>query len=171
MKLRASLAFGALVLTLLTVGGGTVGRAQGGPTMLDPRLTVSTVVSGLTTPSSIAFIGPNDLLVLEKNTGKVVRVTNGVVAGVVLDLSVNFASERGLLGIALHPSFPTNPGVYLYWTCRAPHPEDPFVPALSACPDTPELGADTNDILAVPLLGNRVDRFIWNGTTLTFDRN
>jgi glucose/arabinose dehydrogenase len=23
----------------------------------------------------------------------------------------------------------------------------------------------------VPLLGNRIDRFVWNGTTLTFDRN
>jgi aldose sugar dehydrogenase len=22
-----------------------------------------------------------------------------------------------------------------------------------------------------PLLGNRVDRFVWNGATLTFDRN
>ena len=23
----------------------------------------------------------------------------------------------------------------------------------------------------MPLLGNRVDRFVWNGSTLTFDRN
>ena len=39
------------------------------------------------------------------------------------------------------------------------------------CPDTPQLGADSGDVLAVPLLGNRVDRFVWNGSTLTFDRN
>jgi hypothetical protein len=39
-----------------------------------------------------------------------------IVRAVVLDLAVNFASERGLLGIALHPDFPTDPGVYLYWT-------------------------------------------------------
>jgi hypothetical protein len=26
-------------------------------------------------------------------------------------------------------------------------------------------------VLEVPLLGNRVDRFVWNGSTLTFDRN
>jgi aldose sugar dehydrogenase len=61
----------------------------------------------------MAFLGPNDFLILEKNTGQVKRVVNGVVQGVVLDLSVNFASERGLLGIALHPDFPANPGVYL----------------------------------------------------------
>ncbi len=29
---------------------------------------------------------------------------------------MNFASERGLLGIALHPQFETNGFVYLYWT-------------------------------------------------------
>ncbi len=33
------------------------------------------------------------------------------------------------------------------------------------------LGEDTTEILQVPLLGNRVDRFIWNGQALTFDRN
>jgi glucose/arabinose dehydrogenase len=174
MKLRASLAVAAVVL----VGGVLVGTpvragAQAaGPTMLDPRLAVRTVVSGLTTPTSIAFLGPSDLLVLEKNTGRVLRVTNGVVQGVVLDLSVNFASERGLLGIALHPDFPANPGVYLYWSCRSTAPPtDPFFPDERRCLDANMSGPDTSDVLQVPLLGNRVDRFVWNGSTLAFDRN
>src|ERR687887_2190016 len=177
MKLRASLA----VATALLAGALTqLGPAQrsdakaapAGPTMLDPRLTVTTVVSGLTTPSSIAFLGPNDMLVLEKNTGKVLRVTNGVVQGVVLDLSVNFASERGLLGIALHPDFPANPGVYLYWSCRSTAPPaDQFFPDEQRCLNSNMFGADTDNILQVPLLGNRVDRFVWNNSTLTFDRN
>src|SRR5690349_7514399 len=94
-------------------------RPQGAaPTVVDPNLTVSTVVSGLITPTTMAFLGSNDFLVLEKATGQVKRVTNGVVQGVVLDLAVNNASERGLLGIALHPKFPVDPGVYLYWTCQ-----------------------------------------------------
>ena len=38
-----------------------------------------TAASGLVTPSTMAFIGPNDFLVLEKNTGAVKRVVNGVV--------------------------------------------------------------------------------------------
>jgi aldose sugar dehydrogenase len=180
MKLRASLAVAAVVLlagvlahTGLVHRAAVARAAEADPTMLDPSLKVGTVVSGLTTPSSIAFIGPNDMLVLEKNTGKVLHVTDGVVVGVALDLSVNNASERGLLGIALHPDFPTNPRVYLYWTCRAPAPppESPFFPTQERCSTTPETGADTSDILAVPLLGNRVDRFVWNGSTLTFDRN
>ena len=56
------------------------------------------------------------MLVLEKNTGRVQRVVDGAVHSTVLDLAVNNGSERGLLGIALHPDFPANPGVYLYWT-------------------------------------------------------
>ena len=91
--------------------------AQEGPTVVDPDLAVRTVVSGLVTPSAMAFLGPNDFLVLEKNTGNVKRVVNGAVQSVVLDLAVNNASERGLLGIALHPDFLANPGVYLYWSC------------------------------------------------------
>ena len=139
--------------TLLMTGAAPVAEAQGtGPTMLVPNLGVRTVVGGLVTPSSMAFLGPGDFLVLEKNTGRVVRVTGGAVAGTVLDLAVNFGSERGLLGIALHPDFPRNPGVYLYWTEST-------------------TGADTNVLANTPLLGNRVDRFVWTDSGLVFDRN
>ena len=126
--------------------------AQTGPTMLHPNLGVRTVVAGLTTPSTMAFIGENDILVLEKNTGRVRRVVNGVVTSTPLDLNVNFGSERGLLGIALHPDFPTDPGVYLYWTAST-------------------IAGDTNVLANTPLLGNRVDRFVWNGSGLTLDHN
>jgi glucose/arabinose dehydrogenase len=142
-----------LVVVVVAGGAGSVARAQTtGPTLLDPNLSLETRASGLVTPTSIAFLGANDMLVLEKNTGKVQRVVNGVVTATVLDLAVNFGSERGLLGIALHPDFPTNPGVYLYWTEST-------------------TGADTGVLSETPLLGNRVDRFLWNGSTLTFDQN
>jgi aldose sugar dehydrogenase len=147
------------------------------PTLVDPNLGVRTAASGLTTPSTMAFIGPNDFLVLEKNTGAVKRVTNGLVQeGTVLDLSVNFGSERGLLGIALHPGFPMNPGIYLYWTCRsmADLDPDPFRPEEPACLDTPAAmfgQPDTSDLLRVPLLGNRVDRFRWTGSELVYESN
>ncbi|HEV8187661.1 MAG TPA: PQQ-dependent sugar dehydrogenase, partial [Pyrinomonadaceae bacterium] len=122
------------------------------PTMLDDNLTVNTVIAGLDQPTSLAFIGTNDFFVLEKATGKVQRVVNGVLHSTVLDLPVNNASERGLLGIALHPNFAQNGFVYLYWTESS-------------------TGADTANVDNVPLLGNRVDRYVWNGTALTFDRN
>jgi glucose/arabinose dehydrogenase len=113
-----------------------------------------------------------DMFVIEKQTGQVKLVVNGAVTATVLDLAVNFASERGLLSIALHPRFPRRPFVYLYWTCRtAAAPPDPFRPSARTCDERAMLGEDTNEVLQVPLLGNRVDRFVWNGKSLTFDRN
>ena len=103
-------------------------------------------------PTTMAFLGDDDILVLEKETGRVRRVMNGAITSTVLDLAVNFGSERGLLGIALHPEFPTNPGVYLFWTEST-------------------TGSDTSVLSATPLLGNRVDRFTWDGATLTLDQN
>lgn len=159
------------VMAGLTVTSGT--RAQeSGPRMLSPALTVRTVVSGLNLPIGLAFLGPDDLLVLEKDTGRVLRVVNGAVAGTVLDLGVNRNSERGLLGIALHPDFPDDPGVYLYWTCRSTAlPANPFFPDERTCLDTNMFAGDSGEVLQVPLLGNRVDRFTWDGTALRFDHN
>lgn len=131
---------------------GSVQAQADSPAMLDANLGIRAMVTGLTTPTSMAFLGPNDVLVLEKTTGRVQRVSDGTIRGTVLDLAVNFASERGLLGMALHPDFPTNPGVYLFWTESM-------------------TGEDTNALGEVPLLGNRVDRFLWDGATLTLDRN
>ena len=162
-----------LIGLALSVGAATAPvRAQGGPHVVDPNLGVRTVVSGLVTPSTMAFIGPNDFLVTEKNTGQVKRVVGGS-ATTVLDLAVNSASERGLLGIALHPNFPTNPGVYLFWSCRstAAFDADPFLPEEQRCSDAAMLGADSAELLRVPLLGNRVDRFEWTGTGLEYDHN
>ena len=143
------------VLALALVGSiaaASGAAAQAGPTVVDPRLAVRTAADGLTTPISIAFLGDDDMLVLEKDTGQVKRVVDGEVDGTVLDLAVNRASERGLLGIALHPRFDDNGFVYLYWT------------------DTVS-GTDSAVLSDVPLLGNRVDRFHWDGSALTFDRN
>jgi len=145
----AALAAAALSATLLA----STSTAQvSGPVMLHPRLGVHTVADGLVTPISLAFLGDDDLLVLEKNTGKVQRVVGGEIQSTVLDLDVNFGSERGLLGIALHPDFPNNPGVYLYWTEST-------------------TSGDTDVLANTPLLGNRVDRYVWDGSALAFDRN
>ena len=62
--------------------------------MADPNLKVNTLISGLNQPTSMAFLGPNDFLVLEKATGRVQHVMNGSIVGTPLDLAVNSASER-----------------------------------------------------------------------------
>jgi glucose/arabinose dehydrogenase len=122
------------------------------PTMVDTRLAVRQVVNGLMLPTNFAFINRTDILAIEKNTGKVILFAGGATPSTVLDLAVNFFSERGLLGLALHPDFPQNPSVYLYWTEST-------------------TGTDTNVPRETPDLGNRVDRFTWDGAKLTIQEN
>jgi glucose/arabinose dehydrogenase len=140
----------AVLLGLLGAMETTIVRAAD-PSLLDNNLRLRTVASGLNLPTTFAFIGANDLLVLEKATGRVIRVLGNGQA-TVLDLNVNSGSERGLLGIALGPGFPSPPHVFLYWTEST-------------------TGSDTTVLSATPLLGNRVDRYVWNGSSLVFDRN
>jgi glucose/arabinose dehydrogenase len=126
-------------------------------TILDPNLQVAAVpLTGgtLAQPIGITFLGgtANDYLVAEKASGQVKRVTNGVIQPTpVLDLAVNSNSERGLLSLTKHPNFASNGYLYIYWTESS-------------------TGADNAAVANVPLLGNRVDRYVWNGTGLTFDR-
>ena len=49
-----------------------------GPTMNDSHLKAEVVFKGIRFPTSMAFLGPNDILVLEKNEGTVRRIVNGV---------------------------------------------------------------------------------------------
>ena len=91
------------------------------PMMDDPNLTISEVVSGLSFPTAMAFIGPDDILVLQKMDGKVMRVTNGTLqANPVLDVDVDPRSFGGLVGITLHPDFQNNNYVYLFYTGARP---------------------------------------------------
>src|SRR5688572_14282199 len=122
--------------------------------ILDPTLKVTTVLSaGIVQPIGIVFLGADDFLVLEKASGQIKRVIGGVIQPTpVLDLAVNSNSERGLLSMALHPDFPATPHVFIRWTESS-------------------TGADSGLVSDVPLLGNRVDRYVWNGSTLTFGAN
>jgi glucose/arabinose dehydrogenase len=60
------------------------------------------VGSGLKFPIGMAFVGANDLLVLEKNEGNVIRIINGtVLQEPLLHVNISNKGERGLLGIAV----------------------------------------------------------------------
>jgi len=104
------------------------------------------VTTGLSGPTTMAFIGDNTALVFEKGTGIVRRVVNGAVTNVAVDLPVNASSERGGLGICISPNFAVDNHVFLYYSHAAT-----------------QGGAWT---------GNRVERFVYNPGpgTLTFDQ-
>jgi aldose sugar dehydrogenase len=123
-----------------------VGSLVSAQTVHDPTLRVTEVVGGLNAPTAMAFIGIDDLLVLQKNDGQVRRVINGVLQPApVLDVAVDQTSERGLLGIAVHPAFPSAPWVYLYYT---------------------ESGSGADSAGSPAPVGNRLYRYRWDGNAL-----
>ena len=72
-----------------------------GPLLTDSNLKVELVVNDFDFPTSIAFLGNDDILLLEKNTGNVFEIINGNVNGPLIHIHVSFKDERGLLGIAV----------------------------------------------------------------------
>jgi aldose sugar dehydrogenase len=91
----------------------------GGPSLNDPSLKVRTVFTGLRGPTSMAFLGPNDILVLEKNKGTVQRIVNGnMLPTPVLQVPVATNVERGMLGIAVAKknSNSEHPFIFLFYT-------------------------------------------------------
>ncbi len=76
--------------------------SRASPVIKDPDLRVETIVSGLEFPTGMAFLGQNDVLIIEKDTGKVRRIINGEILNEpLLDVDVANEVERGLLGIAV----------------------------------------------------------------------
>jgi len=79
--------------------------------VFDQEFKVEEFVTGLHSPTTMAFVG-NDVLVLEKQSGKVRLIKNGKLEeDPVLDVEVNSFGERGMLGILTVKS-----EVYLYFT-------------------------------------------------------
>ena len=114
------------------------------PTVVDPKLEVRTVTTGLNLPVQMQFVGDTVLGPREGDRPDQARPQRRGARGV-LDLAVNSNSERGLLGITLDQDFKRN-GHALPLLEREHH------------------GADSAAGADVPLLGNRLDRYQWDGT-------
>jgi glucose/arabinose dehydrogenase len=89
--------------------------------IVDKNLTFQPIASGFEFPTGMAFLGIDDILVIEKNTGNVIRIQNGTeLDKPVLHVNVANVSERGLLGIAVPPNNygnASNPRyVFLFYT-------------------------------------------------------
>jgi len=80
-----------------------------GPIINDPNLRPEIIFRGLRYPTSMAFLGPKDILVTEKDTGTVRRIVDGMILPQpLLDVNVSTYGHRGMLGIAVdsHPPIP-----------------------------------------------------------------
>ena len=87
----------------------------GMPTIIrDRNLKVELVSKGLQLPTSMAFLGPDDILVLEKENGIIQRIVNGnLLPEPLLDVNVANKNERGMLGIAVSKN-QTGPTISTY---------------------------------------------------------
>ncbi|HET7147099.1 MAG TPA: PQQ-dependent sugar dehydrogenase [Candidatus Nitrosopolaris sp.] len=89
-----------------------------GPIINDSNLKAELVFKGLKSPTSMIFLGPNDILVLEKDQGTVKRIINGnMLPQPLLQVNVLTDGERGMLGIAVAKNVTNGTRfVFLYYT-------------------------------------------------------
>ena len=90
-----------------------------GQVLMDPSLKVELVFKdGIKGPAtSMAFLGPDDILVLEKNTGKVQRILNGSLQeNPLLRVNVGKEVELGMLGVAISKNQNGIIYAFLYYT-------------------------------------------------------
>ncbi|HEX2107073.1 MAG TPA: PQQ-dependent sugar dehydrogenase [Nitrososphaera sp.] len=90
------------------------------PSIPDPSIRVEKVLTGLELPTSMAFIDNDDIIITQKDNGRVRLVSNGVLQPQpILEVPVANNSERGLLGVAIANGTTTNSdtmNVFLYYT-------------------------------------------------------
>jgi glucose/arabinose dehydrogenase len=116
-----------LVLNLLLLGNNSMNYVYSEikqhdpckrPVINDNYLNVQLVASGLRKPTSMAFLGNGDILVLELSNGTVRRIINDTLQPKpLLDLNVSkVTGERGMLGVAVSRNTVGHEYVFLYFT-------------------------------------------------------
>jgi glucose/arabinose dehydrogenase len=120
----------------------------------DPGLEAVVIYKGLDFPTNMAFLAPNDILVLEQKNGTVQRIVNGNIwHDPILDVNVANENERGILGIAIAKNETTSKTyVFLYYTEAEIEGSDDCPKANYCVP-----GHDP--------LGNRLYRYEWDSNS------
>jgi glucose/arabinose dehydrogenase len=125
-----------------------------GPAIHDPSLEAVVIYRGLDFPTNMAFLAPDDILVLEQKNGTVQRIVNGnILQDPILDVNVANENERGMLGIAVAKNETTSKTyVFLYYTETEIEGSDDCPKPNSCVP-----GHDP--------LGNRLYRYEWDSNS------
>ena len=107
MRLAPVAAFSVLLIATFTALSPPAARAAG---QLDVYRT------GLDWPVALAFASDGRVFFAERNTGSIRVIENDVLLPAPYFTLTNTltAGEQGLLGLALHPAYPTTPFVYAY---------------------------------------------------------
>jgi glucose/arabinose dehydrogenase len=112
------------------------------------------VATGLASPTAMAVAPDGRIFVTEKGGALRVVKNNALLAQPFLTVSVNTASERGLLGVAFDPDFQNNRFVYVYYTTAAApiHNRVSRFTASATNPDVVQAGSEMQ-LLNLPTLG------------------
>jgi glucose/arabinose dehydrogenase len=88
------------------------------PSISDPNMRVEKIITGLELPTSMAFLDNDDIIITQKDNGRVRLVSNGILQPQpILQVPVVNNSERGLLGVAIaNTTNSTIKTVFLYYT-------------------------------------------------------
>ena len=111
------------------------------PSITDTNFRIERIFSANFEPSSMAFLGEDDILILDRDEGKVCRATHGVASGPLLDVNVGTDGYRGLLGVVATVNAKESINVFLYFT------------------ETPKNDGDDVSKNPVNPLGNRLYRY------------
>src|SRR5437773_2373586 len=113
------------ILALVIAASLAFGSSRATAATLPPGFTEAQVGSNLSgSPTAMAFAPDGRLFVCQQG-GQLRVIKNGVLLSTpFVTLTVDSAGERGLLGVALDPSFSTNHFLYLYYTSPTPAPHN-----------------------------------------------
>src|SRR6266498_5228791 len=156
-----------LIITVAMVAGAALvtqaGPTPAGASTLPTGFRDSVVLSGLTNPTVLQFAPDGRIFVGQKNgVIKVFQSLTDTAPITVADLrtQVDDYWDRGLLGMALAPNFPTNPYIYVLYAYDAPI--GGTAPTWNdACPTPP--GPTTDGCL----VSARVSRLTASGNVMT----
>ena len=110
----------SLGLVLFIVAVGLLSTGSTSAATVPTGFTDSLVANGLTNPTAMALAPDGRIFVCEQG-GALRVIKNGVLLPTpFLNLTVDSAGERGLLGVAFDPNFVSNQLVYVYYTVPTP---------------------------------------------------
>ena len=103
----------------LATSCGLLSMASAQAATLPSGFSETRVASGLSSPTAMAVAPDGRVFVTQKGGALRVVRNNALLSTPFLTVSVNTVGERGLLGVAFDPDFPSNRFVYVYYTTAA----------------------------------------------------
>lgn len=153
-----------VVLGYLILSAGWIFATVTNGATLPAGFSETRIAAGITSPTSMAIARDGRIFVTEQ-AGRLRIIKNGVLLpDPFVTLSVHSLGERGLLGVALHPDFPSTPYVYLYYTSPTAPPRINRVSRFTANGDIVVAGSELPLIDLSPLS----TAYIHNGGALQF---